>query len=460
MTLSGSRGLTTAAVAAGAVIGVVYTLSPLAVWCGLATAALVVWTGRGLPDGERQWIRSILIIAIAARVAAIAWLFVTTDHHTVPFGSFFGDEEYFIKRSIWLRNVALGIPIHRADLIYAFDDYSYTSYLYVLAFVQVLVGPSPYGVHLFCAVLYLTAVVILYKVARPAFGRAPASLGLVLLLFLPSLFAWSISALKEPLFFLLSAIGVAAAVRLGHVRAWTSRAIMIVTIVILASALQTVREVGFAMTAVGLFGGLLFAYLLKRPKALAAFTGAVIVAGVLAWQQPIVQYRSVKAVQQLAQQHWGHLSTQGYVYELLEPQFYRERSEIPKMSAGDMLRFIVRAGVSYVVVPLPWNIRSRSALAYLPEQTVWYVLVLLIVPGIIEAKRRDTLLTCLLLASGGVAVALVALTGGNVGTLVRHRGLAIPYLIWLSATGACAVITWLATPRTSARPSPVRLETA
>jgi len=29
------------------------------------------------------------------------------------------DEEYFIKRSIWLRNVALGIPLHGADLIYA-----------------------------------------------------------------------------------------------------------------------------------------------------------------------------------------------------------------------------------------------------------------------------------------------------------------------------------------------------
>ena len=30
-----------------------------------------------------------------------------------------------------------------------------------------------------------------------------------------------------------------------------------------------------------------------------------------------------------------------------------------------------------------------------------------------------------------------AFTDGNVGTLVRHRGLALPYFVWLSGVGAC-----------------------
>ena len=38
------------------------------------------------------------------------------------------------------------------------------------------------------------------------------------------------------------------------------------------------------------------------------------------------------------------------------------------------------------------------------------------------------------------AAALVAVTSGNVGTLIRHRGLALPYLVWLSAAGAAALI--------------------
>jgi hypothetical protein len=118
----------------------------LTVAFAIAMLLLYRWTVSGLEGDERRWIATLLVAAIALRVAAIAGLFLLTDHAKTPFGSFFGDEEYFIKRSIWLRNIALGIPVHGADVIYAFDDYSATSYLYVLAFVQVLVGPAPYGV--------------------------------------------------------------------------------------------------------------------------------------------------------------------------------------------------------------------------------------------------------------------------------------------------------------------------
>jgi hypothetical protein len=41
------------------------------------------------------------------------------------------------------------------------------------------------------------------------------------------------------------------------------------------------------------------------------------------------------------------------------------------------------------------------------------------------------------LVAFALAAALpVALTSGNVGTLVRHRGLAVPFVAWLGAAGA------------------------
>jgi len=45
--------------------------------------------------------------------------------------------------------------------------------------------------------------------------------------------------------------------------------------------------------------------------------------------------------------------------------------------------------------------------------------------------------------------AALALTNGNVGTLLRLRGTLIPYVVFLSATGFCA---WL--QRASARTTP------
>ena len=42
----------------------------------------------------------------------------------------------------------------------------------------------------------------------------------------------------------------------------------------------------------------------------------------------------------------------------------------------------------------------------------------------------------MLVAHAAVAIVIVALTSGNVGTLVRHRSLVLLYLIWLSVMGA------------------------
>ena len=45
---------------------------------------------------------------------------------------------------------------------------------------------------------YLAGALVLFRFVRPAFGGVAALAGLAVMLFTPSLFMWSISALKEP----------------------------------------------------------------------------------------------------------------------------------------------------------------------------------------------------------------------------------------------------------------------
>ena len=71
----------------------------------------------------------------------------------------------------------------------------------------------------------------------------------------------------------------------------------------------------------------------------------------------------------------------------------------------------------------------------------WYCVLALLPVGLVVALRRDALVTMVLGAYAFALAALVAVTGGNIGTLVRHRGLALPYVIWLSAAGADALLT-------------------
>src|SRR6185295_11050802 len=100
----------------------------------------------------------------------------------------------------------------------------------------------------------------------------------------------------------------------------------------------------------------------------------------------------VKAVWLAAGQHWGHIATAGYVYTTLDERFYPEKYVIEDMHPDEMARYVVRSFERYVTVPLPWEVRSRSALAFLPEQMLWLVLLLFAAFGAVLACRRDLLI--------------------------------------------------------------------
>jgi dolichyl-phosphate-mannose-protein mannosyltransferase len=430
----------TIATAIGVGIGAIYVLSPLTVWFAVAMWALHRYATSGLDADERRWITALLAVAVVIRVAAVAGLFVVTNHSKVPFGIFFGDEEFYIRRSIWLRNVALNIPIHSADLIYAFDDSGWTSHLYVLSFLEALVGPAPYGVHLSGIALYMFAAVSVFRMARRSFGKVAAFLAFTLLCFLPSLFAWSISVLKEPLYFLLTTCSILLALAAARAPRWAWRIAAVVLLIATLAALNTVREGGGVLAGAGIAIGVAGAWIVRRPIAVAALVVALpIVSGALL-RDPARQIRVYSYVQRAAKQHWGHVQTTGWTYKLLDEHYYGDSSSIDGLEFRDAAIFVVRAFERYVTAPWPWEAESTAAVTYLPEQIVWYVVIALLPFGIVSCLRRDPLLACLLLGVGVVAMAGIALSSGNVGTLVRLRVLAWPYFATLSAAGLCDLL--------------------
>lgn len=430
--------------AAGIAIGAVYVVSPLTVVCACAFAVLIARAGRGLDADERRHVTVLLVVAIGLRVAAIAGLFAVTNHAQVPFGRFFGDEELFIKRSMWVRNIALGVPISAADFIYAYDDIGTTSYLYLLAMAHALFGPSPYGVRLLSVVLYVTGCVLLFRITRPGFGAPAAWLGLALLLFLPSLFTWSISTLKEPFFFATMSLGVAVSVGVARTTSWLKRLVGAAVLAAIVVVAQSVREGGFAIAAVGTGGGVALALLIVRPRlALAALVAAAVVVPVVV-TRGTVEDKLVTGLREAAKTNWGHVNTRGYVYHTLAPRLYGDRNNSDSMTGREAVEYIARSFVSYVAVPTPWQIQSRAAAAFLPEQAVWYSLVLLAPIGLMAGLRRDPVVTAVLVACIAIAVTVVALTNANIGTLVRHRGLALPYVVWFSTLGATTLVSRLA----------------
>lgn len=427
---------------AGIVLGIAYTLSPLTILSLAVLAGVLVRASRGLSEAERRWYWSLISIAVIVRLVAIAFLFLSADEAR-PFAVFFGDEALYKSRTVWLRNIGQGIPMSPADVIYSFDTVGHTSYILILAFVQALVGDAPYGLHVANMVLYLSAVLALYRFARRSYGPVVAIGGLIVLLFLPSLLFWSISVLKEPVNVFMIVAQLMCAVAIVRAPRWWQKALAVAGVGAFGLAMESLRGGGLATAAGGTVGGLLIAFLLAKGRRLVIAAALAPVIIVVLANSSAVQERVLYRLRAAAHYHSGHVLTNGYAYRLLHPGWYERRMEIDDyLTADESARFAVKAMASYFVEPVPWRTESVALLAYVPEQMTWYLMALMLPFGVVAGMRRDLLLTSLLAAHAGVAMLLVALTSGNIGTLIRHRSLAFPYLVWLSALGAHECVRW------------------
>lgn len=452
---SPSRGLPLRwGIAAGVALGAGYALSPLTIWFLAAMIGLFAWAGRGLTDRERRWVFGLLATAVALRLLAMALLFVMSGHHESV--SFFwdGDGAYLKRRALWIRNVWLGVTVAPLDFSLAFDRlYGWTTYLYVLAYLEYLLGPAPYGLHLFNIALYLAMAVALYRLVRSAYGCEPALLGLVLLLYLPSLFFWSVSALKESLYLLLVVIALVAAVTALRPRPILVRAIALVVVVAAIAAIDGVRVGGKVIVTLGLAAGFAGTVVVRRMSLLLLVLVLLPFAGLRLWENAGVQERIMSQLKTSAVLHIGNVRTEGHGYKLLDQRFYSEES-IPTMTPNEGLRFAARALVSFVVVPLPWQVQSRSEMIYLPQQVIWYVLVVFALVGLVAGLRRDALVTCMLAGLTATGTGVIALNSGNIGTMVRHRDTVVPFVVWLSALGAVATSSALLSRNSSGGEDP------
>lgn len=435
-----------AAAGAGIVLGVFYSLSPMTVICLPLLVVTAMWAGRGLSPGQRRWFISLLVVAVLARLTVIAGLFLSAGPDQ-PFATLFGDEEFFKYRSMWMRNIGLGLPISRADIIYAYDDVGWSSYLYLLAFLQALLGAMPYGVHVLNATVYLAGVLSVYRYVRPVFGGLAALAGLALLLFFPSLFVWSISALKEPIYTLVAVGELLCCLWLVRGRIWWHRVAAALGLVVAVVALDSLRRGGMLVGIAGAFGGITLGMLGSRPRLAWAALATAPLLVVALFLVPPVQQRLLAAARETAFYHGGHIGSSGYSYKILDHRYYRDRKLLAEMPPREAGQYAVRSVISYVTEPVPWRAESPGLRAYLPEQMLWYVLLAFVPFGLFAGFRRDPLLTGLLASHAGALIMMVALTSGNIGTLIRHRGLALPYLAWLTGLGFCRVVEYLTSDR-------------
>jgi len=441
-----TRRLLVAAIACGAIAGAAWALSPMTLIFAVALVPLFRWSSRGLPETEALWLYILLGTAIAARLLVIAGLVFATDPETTIFATFFGDERYLELRSLWVRNLALGIPISGESFVYSGNDLGWTSFITVAAFLQVLIGPAPYGLRLFDLLLFLAGAVALFRAVRARIGREAAFGGLAIMLWMPSLFIWSIALLKEPLYLGLVTATLLLVVYACRPHQWQRRVMALIAAAACILAIETVRAGGATLVSAGVIAGLAFRVLAwnRRVAIVSAVVAPIVAAAMLL--VPAVSGRVMDQVKWGANWHRGHVFTPGHAYKTMDERYYVERfydRPLDSFHGPEAVRFVVRSTVAFLVVPLPWQIETAAERLIIPEQVMLYCLLLFLPIGIAHAAGRDPLLTSVLCGYAAVSVFIVAMTSGNVGTLVRHRALVVPYIVWFGALGAERALAWI-----------------
>jgi hypothetical protein len=294
-------------------------------------------------------------------------------------------------------------------------------------------------------ICFTVAAILLFRLIRTAFGAPPAFGGLVVLLFLPTLFAWSISLLKEPIYLLVTTVVLTAAVSVVRPAPWRTRSLAFVTMIAGLALTSDLRPSALPLALLGLGCGLAALWFFSTPL---RYRVAVSIIAILAMfvitSRTSAPQRLRSTLEGAAKAQTGHVFTVGHAYKLLDDEFYFEPvtplASTFTLTAAEAARYVIRAAVSFVATPLPWEFASPRELLFLPEHTLWYVMAALFPIGLVAGWRRDPVVAMLLVGYMLPTAAAIALTNGNVGTLLRLRGIVVPYIVWVSAVGFFAAL--------------------
>ena len=82
---------------------------------------------------------------------------------------------------------------------------------------------------------------------------------------------------------------------------------------------------------------------------------------------------------------------------------------------------------------------SLPIVMMLPQQLAWYLTCLAAAAGFAMGLRRAPWLACVLAGFSLAGLLVIAPNSGNVGTLMRHRDLIVPFVLWLGGLGVVGI---------------------
>ncbi len=296
-------------------------------------------------------------------------------------------------------------------------------FYYLLAGLYRVFGPYRVAGLAVNALLSAALVPLMYDTTRRLFGSEAARCVPPLIVLVPNLLIFSSQLLKEAAILFLIAVVINSAARL-------SERFSFVSLILLGSAV-TLLLTFRAWVALVLLAGVLASVGIGRRDVIAGLgagmSAAAVIAAALAFG---VGYSGYKAASKSSLEEANQMRRNTSIG--VGSGFDAEADVSNPVAA---ISYLPRGLTTFALGPFPWQIGRATQLAVVPDLLVWWSLIPSLWRGVRQGSSMIGRRILVLVLPALTVSALVALSVGNFGTIVRERAQPLLILVPLIALG-------------------------
>lgn len=429
----------------------------LGVWSALSRTTFLMFLMIGIAtffvyrnaaQEERKFIITLFITGLLFRlfVASVYYYFYllpgNPDNFFAPDGEIYVRNAWYISRGLLNKDLytvpstehvfkSFGLMVDwlgRRQL--TVNEYEVGPVSYFLAIVFSIFGYEPLFFRFFNCLLGSLSAVFVYKIAKSLFNRRVAGVAMVLTIFYPSLFIFSLTNLKDPLINFCLILIVWKMTKFSKDGSLSDLAQAVVLILIVSY---------FRRFLLLILASLLFIYLFFSLIFRSSFVKKIFIFIIVLYigLNPFVKKELKRGMNSLIVTQRGYAYEVGGAtnYKIYPERFYNSESGIGDLTLREFLVSYAN-GLSYVLFsPFLWDIKTRNQIFCIPQVVLWYFLFGFAVLGMLRTIRYKFFDALGMILYVLILTSALTLSSGNEGNLFRHRDMLSPLYLILCAFG-------------------------
>ena len=323
------------------------------------------------------------------------------------------------------------------------QQYQFGPYVFLLGVFYAWLGYAPIAAKMLNSLFCCISIVVVYLISRQLFKEErPARISSVIFAFFPSIFYWSVTALRDSLCgllilsYLLCLIKFITGKKIKYIL-WSLLFIYFFDFFRGSISSALLAGIGVALILV-----LLKAYKARKDPVLRILlvSGIYFALVFLLLNRAVIMSKVVNAADFLAHINVAHITINGT--QQLSDTNYRVYSDVVyqkgKLSAGDVfsleyLATIFKAIVYFLFTPFPLGKWTLNFLPFYPQTIYWFLMFLFAIKGWLLFLKKDMFDGLTLAALFLILVIPTALYESNIGTAFRHKDMFIPVAFMFAA---------------------------